>query len=702
MIDSKYTYTNELIHEQSPYLLQHAHNPVNWRAWNDDTFALALEENKPIFLSIGYATCHWCHVMEHESFEDIEVAEILNKNFISIKVDREERPDIDSVYMEVCQAMVGHGGWPLTILMMPDKKPFFAGTYFPKRSSLGRAGILDILAKINGLWKENREKILESSNYIFSALQSKSEQDLYLELSPDILQKAVDAFESSFDSVNGGFRQKPKFPSPHQLCFLLRMYRGAGESSSLQMVVKTLKSMAKGGIWDHIGYGFHRYSTDEQWLLPHFEKMLYDQAWMTIAYTEAYQLTKDEDFKTTAENILAYVHQKLTSPLGTFYSAEDADSEGVEGKFYVWHKEEIVRILGENDAALFNEIYNIDREGNFRDEATGEQTGDNIPHLKTSVLDYSATQNLQLDLFEERLENIRLKLWTEREKRVHPLLDDKILADWNGMMIAAFAKAGAAFQNIKFTEYAEAAWQYIQATMVDSEGRLLHRSRNNESAIRAFLDDYSALAFGLFELYQTTGKIKYLIESTRLTDEAIVMFEDEKGGFLQAERGNEATPFSGQKQVYDGATPSGNSMMVYNLFRIGTVLQKNEYFEYGMKAIYSFGKQIEQYPIGFAWMLSALDFFTGSRQEIVLHGDEKSHLLEFALKRLQEEFMPGSVIIRSRENFLLSAQIEKLEIEKDIPAVFVCENYHCRLPLKSIDEIEGFIVDETSMKGTLQ
>lgn len=699
MIDNKVKYTNSLVHEQSPYLLQHAHNPVNWRAWNDETFAIAEREDKPIFLSIGYATCHWCHVMERESFEDVEVAELLNHNFISIKVDREERPDIDSVYMEVCQAMVGHGGWPLTILMMPDKKPFFAGTYFPKRSSLGRAGILDILDNISSLWDTNREKIVESSTYIFNALQSKSEQDFYSELPQDILQKAVNSFEANFDKVNGGFRQRPKFPSPHQLSFLLRMYRKTGENSTLQIVVKTLKSMANGGIWDHIGYGFHRYSTDEKWLLPHFEKMLYDQAWLTIAYTEAYQLTKDEEFRRTAENILAYVKEKLTSESGAFFSAEDADSEGVEGKFYVWNIDEIIEILGEKDALLFNEIYSIESDGNFQDEASGEQTRDNIPHLKTSLENYALIHNIDLGLLKEKLEKIRIKLWSTREKRVHPLLDDKILADWNGMMIAAFAKAGAAFQNSNFTECAERAWRYIQSKMIDSRGGLLHRIRNNNAAIPAFLDDYSALAFGLFELYQTTGRYEFLEECIHLTEDAVELFEAENGGYFQSKKGKDATPFSGQKQVYDGAIPSGNSMMIHNLIRLGTLIQRNDFLAAGMKAIYSFGQQINQHPTGFAWMLSALEFFSGKRQEIVVRGEADGPFLQFAVNRLLQEFLPGSVIMYSDSRANAHFQMQQLELETNNPAVFVCENYHCKLPMTTVEQLEEFIVAETTIRG---
>lgn len=702
MIDNKYKYTNSLIHEQSPYLLQHSHNPVNWRAWNDESFAIAERDDKPIFLSIGYATCHWCHVMESESFEDEEVAGILNNKFVSIKLDREERPDIDAVYMEVCQAMTGHGGWPLTILMMPDKKPFFAGTYFPKRSNFGRAGIIDILERISSLWEDNREKIEESSSYIFNSLQEKSQQDFYAELSPDILSKTVDVFASNFDSSFGGFRQKPKFPCPHQLCFLMRMYRRTGDVSILEMVVTTLNGMSKGGIWDHIGYGFHRYSTDEEWLLPHFEKMLYDQAWLAIAYTEAFQLTKDNNFRSIAENILKYVTEKMTAPSGAFYSAEDADSEGKEGKFYVWHIKEILESLTKEDADLFIDMYDIENNGNFRDEASGGKTGENIPHLKISIEEYAVKNNISVELLQKKLETIRAILHNKRNQRVHPFLDDKILADWNGMMIAAFAKAAAAFQVHAYNNCAETAWKYIQTKMVNENGRLLHRSRNNETAIPAFLDDYSGLAFGLFELYQSTGNIEYLNESRRLTEEAKVLFEDENGGFFQSEILNNATPFSTQKQVYDGATPSGNSMMVYNLMRLGTLLQRNDFFESGLKAIYSFGKQIEQYSIGFAWMLIALEFFNGARQEIIVLGDKGNLFIAEVSKRLQKEFLPSSVIIYADSTFVYSKFISEFTQKHDKPSILVCENYHCKLPITTTEQFENFILNEITVKGNVK
>jgi uncharacterized protein YyaL (SSP411 family) len=699
MVDSNSKYTNHLINEQSPYLQQHAHNPVNWRAWNEESFAVAEREDKPIFLSIGYATCHWCHVMERESFEDEEVAALLNDKYISIKLDREERPDIDAAYMDVCQAMTGHGGWPLTILMMPDKKPFFAGTYFPKRSTFGRAGIIDILSKIAQLWENERPKIIESSSYIYNSLSTRAQQDFYLEFSADILVRTVEIFSSNFDKDYGGFRQSPKFPSPHQLCFLLRMYRRTGEKSTLDMVMKTLRSMRNGGIFDHIGYGFHRYSTDEKWLLPHFEKMLYDQAWLAIAYIEAYQLTKDEDFRRVAESILEYVSEKLTSPNGGFYSAEDADSEGVEGKFYVWTFDEIIEILGKEDAQLFMDVYGIEPDGNFREEATGNQTSENIPHLENSIEEYALQNNISSDVLRYKLEVIRVKLWKKRKERIHPLLDDKILTDWNGMMIAAYSKAAAAFQEPNYSIKAETAWQFISTKLMRSDGRLLHRFRNNEAAIPAFLDDYVAVGFGLFELYQATGNEKYLLECIRITDKAIALFEDENGGFFQSERGTEDTPFSNHKQVYDGAIPSGNSMMVHNLFRLGTALQRNDLVEHGLKAIYSFGKQIEQYSAGFTWLLSALEYFTGSRQEIVVQGNTEELFIVEAIQRLQQEFLPTSVILYAHNSTTIPVLTNQFEYSEENPCIHVCENYYCSIPMTSMEQFEIFITKETTIRG---
>ncbi|MBD3398333.1 DUF255 domain-containing protein, partial [Candidatus Micrarchaeota archaeon] len=482
---------NRLIDEKSPYLLQHAYNPVDWYPWGEEAFEKARREDKPIFLSIGYSTCHWCHVMERESFEDPEVAEAMNDAWVSIKVDREERPDIDHIYMTVCQMMTGSGGWPLNIIMTPDKKPFFAGTYFPKNSVYGRIGMMDLIARVKELWTEQRGTVLESAGKVMSALKQIPDQSPGPPLSPEVLDKAFQELSQRFDDTYGGFSEAPKFPTPHNMMFLLRYWKKKSEYRALEMVEKTLKGMRKGGVYDHIGFGFHRYSTDREWLLPHFEKMLYDQALMVMAYTEAYQATKDEHYREVAREVIRYVLRDMTDEKGGFYSAEDADSEGEEGKFYVWTKAEAAQVLDPEELDIFVNAFNILPEGNFREEATGKITGANIPHLRKPMSDLASQLNMAEEDLREVLESARKKLFEAREKRVHPYKDDKILTDWNGLMIAALSKAGKAFDEPQYVRAAEKAADFVFEHLLNEQGRLLHRYRGGESGIEAHVDDYA-------------------------------------------------------------------------------------------------------------------------------------------------------------------------------------------------------------------
>ncbi|MFH0792587.1 MAG: thioredoxin domain-containing protein, partial [bacterium] len=445
---------NRLVFEKSPYLLQHASNPVDWYPWGEEAFKAAREQDKPIFLSIGYSTCHWCHVMEHESFEDSEVAELMNQYFISIKVDREERPDIDSVYMTVTQALTGSGGWPMTVILTPDKQPFYAGTYFAKYSRYDRRGMMDLLPGIGNAWKNDRVNAVKAASEITQALARMTAGAPGDALTSETLQEGFHQLSESFDDDGGGFGHAPKFPTPHNFSFLLRYWKRTGDAAALEMVEKTLSSMRRGGIFDHVGFGFHRYSTDPEWLVPHFEKMLYDQAMLTIACIETYQAMGKEEYAQTAREILAYVMRDMTSPEGGFYSAEDADSEGVEGKFYLWSPEEVVSLLGKEEGELFSKIYNIVEGGNFREEATGHGTGGSIPHLQKPLSEMAKELNLDESSLASRLEASRRKLFAAREKRIHPLKDDKILTDWNGLMIAAMAKAAKALDD---PQYADAA-----------------------------------------------------------------------------------------------------------------------------------------------------------------------------------------------------------------------------------------------------
>ncbi len=495
---------NRLALEKSPYLLQHAYNPVDWYPWGSEAFEKAKREDKPIFLSSGYSTCHWCHVMEKESYEDEEVAKLMNDVFVSIKIDREERPDIDGIYMKVCQAMTGSGGWPLNIIMTHDKKPFFAATYLPKESKFGRQGMMEIIPQIRDIWKKNRGGAEALAAEVISFLKDK--QKAGEELKEDVLHVAYEQLLEAFDEQNGGFGSAPKFPTPHNLTFLLRYWKRTGDLMALRMVERTLSAISMGGIYDHVGFGFHRYSTDAGWLVPHFEKMLYDQALLAIAYTEAYQATGNVEFKRIASEVFTYVLRDMTSREGGFFSGEDADSEGVEGKFYVWTGIEMDSVLGE-ESELMKKVFSINKYGNLMEE---ENTGINILHQSKTLSELSVDLKLSVNELYRRTGNAKQKLFAAREKRVHPGKDDKILADWNGLMIAALAKGASAFDKPEYADAACRAADFILSRMRGQDGRLFHRYRDDEPAVMAFLDDHAFLTWGLIELYEATFMVSYL------------------------------------------------------------------------------------------------------------------------------------------------------------------------------------------------
>jgi uncharacterized protein YyaL (SSP411 family) len=481
--------TNRLIHEKSPYLLQHATNPVDWHPWGEEAFETARTADKPIFLSIGYSTCHWCHVMERESFEDPSVAAAMNETFVNVKVDREERPDVDGVYMTVCQMLTGHGGWPLTIIMTPDKKPFFAGTYFPRAGRFGRPGMTDIIPRIRELWETDRAKIQESADRITSALLRTASTDdaSGMEAEPGDLDRAFQELLERFDARFGGFGTRPKFPTPHNYLFLLRYWRRTGERHALEMVEHSLRSMRRGGVFDQIGFGFHRYSTDERWFVPHFEKMLYDQALMAMACVEVYQATRDAFYMGVADEVFEYVLRDLTSDEGGFYTAEDADSEGEEGKFYVWTTAELEEVLGKEEASIGTTLFGIEDAGNFLDEATQKRTGSSILHQALETEAACAKLGLQRDVVERLRESIRHRLLAARSGRTRPLLDDKILTDWNGLMIGALALAAQAADRPQYVAASEKAARFILRRLADDQGRLLHRYRDGHNAIKGKL-----------------------------------------------------------------------------------------------------------------------------------------------------------------------------------------------------------------------
>jgi len=683
-------FSNRLINEKSPYLLQHASNPVDWYPWCDDAFNKATRENKPIFLSIGYSTCHWCHVMERESFEDEETASQMNKYLVSIKVDREERPDIDNIYMMVCQLMTGSGGWPLSIIMTPDKKPFFAGTYFPKESGYGRIGFKELINNINNVWLNKRAEIEDSAGQITNHLQKIYSTDSSVKLSSDIIDDAYKYFAKRYDQVCGGFGNAPKFPSPHNLMFLLRYWKRTKEEKPLTMVIKTLLEMRRGGIYDHIGFGFHRYSTDKQWLVPHFEKMLYDQALLAMAYTEAFQATGDDEFKKTVKEIFAYIFRDMTSSDGAFYSAEDADSEGEEGKFYVWTKKEIIEAVDETDSELAIKIFNVESLGNFHSDFASEQTEINILHLSKSTEELSRSIGLDKQILKDKIESIKQKLFEHRKKRIHPQKDDKVLTDWNSLMITALAKAGRAFDNDDYISAAEKCVLFIEKKLTGEDGKLIHRFRNGDASLTANLDDYAFFIWGLIELYESTFKSSYLMKAIDLIQFTLKHFWDEfnSGFFFTPDYGEELIVRT--KEIYDGAIPSGNSAMFLNLIQIARITADNQYENFARKLIDCFSDNISKAPSGLALFLSAFDFLIGTSYEVIIVGSKNDPATQKFISIINEKFVPNKVLIlHDTLNPECNLPFNYLQSYSQINSkvtVFVCKNYQCSLPTTDINE----------------
>ncbi|MCF8038355.1 MAG: thioredoxin domain-containing protein [Desulfohalobiaceae bacterium] len=599
---------NRLAKEKSPYLLQHAQNPVDWYPWGEEAFARARTEDKPIFLSIGYATCHWCHVMAHESFEDQEVAGLINQTFVPVKVDREERPDIDAVYMKTCQILTGRGGWPLTLFLTPEKEPFFAGTYIPKEGVFPQTGLVELIPKIHHVWKNEQDKVQKSTREILSHLRQTVGGTRGEFPGKSILERAVQDLGQRFDRMHGGFGDAPKFPSPHNLLFLLGQGKERKDRHPLNMVETTLHSMRKGGIFDHLGFGFHRYSTDKEWLVPHFEKMLYDQATLSLAYLEAFAATGNQSYADTAEEVFSYVLRDLTSLEGVFFSGEDADSEGVEGKFYVWDTSEIRDILTEKEAEAVTRAYNLKDEGNFRDEATRQLTGKNILHLLSTDLQKTAADlDLSLNNMQDLLDQARRKLFSAREKRIRPQLDDKVLTDWNGLMIAALAFGGKTLEQEDYTRAASRAADFFLEKMRDSQGYLLHRYKDGEAGIPGFLDDYAFLAWGLLNLAEATGNTRYLSAASDLTRKMLLHFRDEEQGGLFLSADYAETVLIRTREIFDGAIPSGNSAALMNIVRLIQAGENSGLQEEMQELVQAFSGTVQSQPMGFTYFLCGLD-----------------------------------------------------------------------------------------------
>ena len=687
MVRRDMSFTNRLTHELSPYLLQHASNPVDWHAWGNEAFDKARREDKPIFLSIGYSTCHWCHVMAHESFEDEDVASLLNKWFVSIKVDREERPDIDNIYMTVCQAMIGQGGWPLTIIMTPDRKPFFAATYIPKFGRYGRPGLMELLPRIAEIWRDRRSEVLDSAEAVTQAISnSMARPQVETALSFDVIQKAFDQLAARFDRRNGGFGGAPKFPSPHNLVFLLRYAYRTKNRAAVEMVRNTLVQMRVGGIYDHLGFGFHRYSTDAEWKVPHFEKMLYDQALLLMAYTEAWQVTGQDVFRRTVSEIIEYLFRDLRSPEGGFYSAEDADSEGEEGKFYLWTRDEIIQILGEEQGSQVAEYFQVRPGGNFDDEATRQHSGRNILYTKPGI-------DASPDAYDPKLDEARVKLLEARKRRIRPSLDDKILTDWNGLTIAALAIASRVFQVSAYYDAADSAASFLLSRLADVNGRLLHRYRNGQAGIQASLDDYSFLVWGCLELYETRYQSSWLETARNLTLEQIERFWDEKdGGFFFTPSDGEQLIVK-QKELYDGAVPSGNSVAFFNLLRLGRLTGDPEFEARAARLAAYASSQVSLAPLAYTAFLTALDFALGPTREIVISGSGEE--AQKMLKLVQATFLPDSVVVGYEPG---DATLETVApfVKSQPPvdgraAAYVCRNHACERPVTDVLELSALL-----------
>lgn len=683
---------NRLIDEKSPYLLQHAYNPVDWYAWGEEAFAAARAQNKPIFLSIGYSTCHWCHVMEDESFEDAEVAALMNDAFISIKVDREERPDIDQIYMNVAMLMNGSGGWPLNIIMTPEQQPFFAGTYIPKEARFGRPGMLELIPQIQAAWQNETASVLDLAERVTEAVQATNNTQAGDALGTPILDSAYQQMSAQFDPVYGGFGTSPKFPTPHNLLYLLRYWQRSGDDEALQIVETTLQQMRLGGIYDQVGFGFHRYSTDQQWLVPHFEKMLYDQALIAMAYTETYLATGDPQYEQTAREIFAYVMRDMQDADGGFYSAENADSEGLEGKYYVWKMADAESVLSADEFEFVQRVFGVAETGDFGSEIEAELTDANILHLSQSMTSAETTT----------WASIRSKLYAARETRIRPSLDDKVLTDWNGLMIAALAKGGQAFDEPAYTAAAQASADFILQQMLTEDGRLLHSYRDGTAAISGTLEDYAYFTWGLIDLYEATFDITYLQQAVALQDQLIAHFGDPAGGFYMTADDGEAL-LTRPKEIYDGALPSGNSVAAYNLIRLGRVTGNITYEQAVEDLGRAFSTNVNRGPMGHTMLLNAIDFGVGPSLEIAIIGEPGAADTQAMIDAVRAVYAPRKVVLlRELQDdgpITQIADFTKYQFALDDKATaYVCLNYVCKQPTTDPQQMLTFI-EETINSG---
>ena len=702
---------NRLIDEKSPYLLQHAFNPVNWYPWGDEAFDKAKEEDKFIFLSIGYSTCYWCHVMEREIFEVPEIAEIMNKLFISVKVDREERPDVDRIYMQALQMMTGSGGWPMSIFMTNDLKPFWGGTYIPPETKYGRPGFVDLIKQLDELWRTKRNEIYKNAENLYSVL-SEHQASAVPSSMPDgeVLDSGYKIFERMYDDEYGGFGEAPKFPRVSVFNFLFRYAVRTGNEKAKEMVLRTLRKMAAGGIFDQIGGGFHRYSTDARWHVPHFEKMLYDQGQLVSTYLDAYQLTGDEYFSNNVRDVLNYVSNNLTDENGGFYSAEDAESATsadnldikAEGAFYIWSKSELMELLGEEAGNIFVYYYGVESSGNVLEDPHNYFPGNNVLYLAHTIKETATKFDIPVNEVKKMLRDTRTAVYDQREKRINPHLDDKILVSWNGYMISAYSRAYQILHDDSYLLAAERAAIFIKTNLYNAKDRsLLRRFRDGEAGIEANLSDYALLAGSMIDLYEASFNADWIEWADELTDLMIEKFYDEKSGAFYDTPEGSVNLIVRMRDDYDGAEPTGNSIAVMNLLRLSQILDKEKYREIADKTVSYYSDILKKSPHALPQMLAAVDFSLVKPKQIIIAGKANSEDTKMMLNSLHEFYIPNKVIIHSDSEDDSNYVSKNLEIVKYMKMIdgkataYVCENYACKLPTNDL-EVFISLLDETS------
>ncbi|HEX8749200.1 MAG TPA: thioredoxin domain-containing protein [Pyrinomonadaceae bacterium] len=680
---SEHKHTNRLINETSPYLLQHAHNPVEWYPWGEEALAKARSEDKPILLSIGYSACHWCHVMERESFENEEIARLMNDNFINIKVDREERPDLDQIYMNAVQLMTRHGGWPMTVFLTPEGVPFHGGTYFPPEDRYNMPGFPRILMAIAEAYRTRPDEVTKTAVSMLGELRRMdTARESKNAISTELLDRSHGQLARSYDPQHGGFGSAPKFPAPMNLEFLLRVFYRTGDAGAFEMVEHTARRMAEGGMYDQLGGGFHRYSTDAQWLVPHFEKMLYDNALLSRLYLHLYQQAGEDFYRRVAEETLDYVLREMMDESGGFYSTQDADSEGHEGKFFVWTPEEVREILGEGDAALFCSYYDITPGGNFE--------GKSIANVNDPLEDVAREEGVTVEQLLEVLERGRKMLFEARERRIKPGRDEKILTAWNGLMLAGFCEAGAVLERPDYTEAARRNARFVLGNL-RRDGLLLRTYKDGQAKLNGYLDDYSFFADGLLMLYEATGELEWLEEAQGIVERMVEEFwDEEQGGFYYTGRSHEELIVR-SKDYFDNATPSGNSVAADVLLRLGVLTGREDYTRKAVTIFRLMRDTVERYPSAFGRLLCAMDFYLSSPKEIAVIGAADTTGTRALLREIWSRYLPNKVVALSGEQDERAAELVPLLRERTAlegrATAYVCEHYACQRPVNSPEEL---------------